>query len=74
MSQLHQDFIDAGYICVQEEVDGVTIYTWEHPEEGHCTVCGCPADYCNGPTDRLDMEPDTSACDCYDEELGEANC
>lgn len=39
-----------------------------------CTVCGCDAGYCGGPTDVGDMDPDTSQCACYDEELGEPMC
>lgn len=32
------------------------------------------AAYCGGPTDYGDLDPDTDACDCYDDELGEPMC
>ena len=41
---------------------------------GYCTVCGCNAAECGGLTDVGDLDPDTDACRCWDDELGEPVC
>lgn len=41
---------------------------------GYCTVCGCNAAECGGPTDVGDLDPDTDACGCWDDEAGEPAC
>ena len=77
MSNLEQELIEAGYIQLPSPVDGVAVFTWlplEHQDAGYCTVCGCNAGECGGPTEPGDMDPDTSLCACYDDELGEPVC
>ena len=79
MSNLENELLAAGFTPVPIPVEGVLAFTgWiapEHqPDDGYCTVCGCNADHCGGPTDRGDMDPDTSLCTCYDDELEEPVC
>ena len=82
MSNLEDELLAAGYTPVRIETSaGIVEFTgWIAPGtmaaeyDGYCTVCGCHASYCGGPTDYGDMDPDTSLCRCYDEELGEPTC
>ena len=76
MSNLNDDLLAAGYTPVPLETEGAVAWTrWEPPVElDYCTVCGCIAGHCHGPTDYGDLDPDTSRCDHWDDEAGESNC
>ena len=85
MSNLENELRAAGFTPVPiESRDGAIKFTgWKAPlmEDvgtglpcGYCTVCGCNAAYCGGPTELGDLDPDTSLCGCYDDELGEPVC
>ena len=81
MSNLENELLAAGFTPVPLDIEGVIAFTgWIAPGtmsdeySGYCTVCGCNAAECGGPTDTTDMDPDTSLCACYDEELEEPVC
>lgn len=81
MSHLHDELAAAGYTPYSIPSYGPALWVgWlapddqPPPDDGYCTVCGCNAAYCGGPTDRSDMDPDTDLCSCYDDELGEPVC
>ena len=81
MSNLENDLLAAGFTPVPLDIEGVIVFTgWIAPGtmaaeySGYCTVCGCNAGDCGGPTDPMDMDPDTDLCRCYDDELGEPVC
>ena len=81
MGNLKEELRAAGFTPVPLDIEGVVAFTtWIAPGtmpaeyDGYCTVCGCDAGECGGPTDYGDLDPDTSRCSCYDDELGEPMC
>ena len=81
MSNLEQELLAAGFTPVRIPGKGALAFTgWIAPGtvpdryDGYCTVCGCNAAECGGPTDVGDLNPDTDACGCWDDEAGEPAC
>ena len=68
-SNPHDELTEAGDAPEVMELD----FYWDDYNT-FCTVCGCNAVVCGGPTDPGDMDPDTELCACYDDELGEPTC